>query len=160
MPISKHRNSNAWETVAKQLTKMLKEHGMSAYRSGSQCKTRMKTLEDEYKKVKDHNNRSSQNRETFEYFEDLDSVLGCKPSITPKSVLECGLGDDDEPASSATSPVENENESAAEEGTKMVGKEDFDRKSGRKRKAKGRVPAGKAKKPANRDDNENGTLIS
>ena len=45
--------------------------------------------------MKDHNSRSGNDRETFEYFEAIDEVLGCKPNITPKRVLECGLAADD-----------------------------------------------------------------
>ena len=45
--------------------------------------------------MKDHNSRSGNDRETFEYFEEIDEVLGCKPNITPKRVLECGLAADD-----------------------------------------------------------------
>ena len=44
--------------------------------------------------MKDHNSRSGNDRETFEYFEEIDEVLGCKPNITPKRVLECGLAAD------------------------------------------------------------------
>lgn len=69
--------------------------GMSSFRTGAQCKARIKYLQDEYKRVKDHNSRGGNNRETFEYFEDIDEVLGCKPNITPKRVLECGLHADD-----------------------------------------------------------------
>ena len=45
--------------------------------------------------MKDHNSRSGNDRETFEHLEDIDEVLGCKPNITPKRVLECGLAADD-----------------------------------------------------------------
>lgn len=44
--------------------------------------------------MKDHNSRSENNRETFEFYEEIDEVLGCKPNITPKRVLECGLAED------------------------------------------------------------------
>ena len=45
--------------------------------------------------MKDHNSRCGNDRETFEYLEEVDEVLGCKPNITPKRVLECGLAADD-----------------------------------------------------------------
>ena len=60
-----------------------------------QCKARIKYLQDEYKRVKDHNSQSGNDRETFEYFEEINQALGCKPNITPKHVLECGLAADD-----------------------------------------------------------------
>lgn len=45
--------------------------------------------------MNDHNTRSGNHLETFQYFEEIDEVLGCKPNITPKRVLECGLAADD-----------------------------------------------------------------
>ena len=54
----------------------------------------MKYLQDEYKRVKDHNSRSGNNREIFDYFDEIDAVLGCKPNIAPKRVFECGFSED------------------------------------------------------------------
>lgn len=95
-PISKRRNSGSWDSIATKLNKNLVEQGITMFLSGTRCKARIKHLEDEYKQIKDHNNRSGNNRETFEYYEDLDVVLGCKPNITPKFVLDCGLDTSDE----------------------------------------------------------------
>ena len=83
-PISKRRNGAAWDSIAKKLNGVLKEQGISTFRTGTQCKARMKYLQDEYKRVKDHNSRSGNNRETFDYFDEIDAVLGCKPNIAPK----------------------------------------------------------------------------
>ena len=44
--------------------------------------------------MKDHNSRSGNNRETFDYFDEIDAVLGCKPNIAPKCVFECGFSED------------------------------------------------------------------
>ncbi|KAK3741556.1 hypothetical protein QZH41_002939 [Actinostola sp. cb2023] len=92
-PISKRRNSGAWDSIAKQLNKVLTEQGTNTYRNGAQCKARMKHLVYEYKKDKDHNGRSGHNRETYEYYEELDSVLGYKPNISPRCVVDCGLAE-------------------------------------------------------------------
>ena len=94
-PISRRRSSGAWDTIAKKLNNILKEQKISIFRTGVQCKARIKYLQDEYKRVKDHNSPSGNDRETFEYFEEIDEVLGCKLNITPKRVLECGLAADD-----------------------------------------------------------------
>ena len=93
-PISKRRNGAAWDSIAKKLNGVLKEQGISTFRTGAQCKARMKYLQDEYKRVKDHNSRSGNNRETFDYFDEIDAVLGCKPNIAPKRVFECGFSED------------------------------------------------------------------
>ena len=92
--ISSRRNTGAWDTIAKKLNNIPKEQKISSFRTGVQCKARIKYLQDEYKRVKDHNSRSGNDRVTFEYFEEIDEVLGCKPNITPKRVLECGLAAD------------------------------------------------------------------
>ena len=57
-PLSKRRNATAWDTIAKELNKVLAENGIATFRTGAQCKCRLKYLEEEYKKVRDHNNRS------------------------------------------------------------------------------------------------------
>ncbi|XP_068695949.1 myb/SANT-like DNA-binding domain-containing protein 1 [Montipora foliosa] len=93
-PISKRRNGAAWDSIAKKLNGVLNEQGISTFRTGTQCKAQMKSLQDEYKRVKDHNSRSGNNRETFDYFDEIDAVLGCKPNIAPKRVFECGFSED------------------------------------------------------------------
>ena len=67
---------------------------ISTFRTGAQLEARMKYLQDEYKRLKDHNYRSGNNRETFDYFDEIDAVLGCKPNIAPKRVFECGFSED------------------------------------------------------------------
>lgn len=44
--------------------------------------------------MKDHSSHRGNNRETFDYFEEIDEVLGCKTNNTPKRVYECGLVQD------------------------------------------------------------------
>ena len=73
---------------------VFKEQGISTFRTGAQCKARMKYLPDKYKRVKDHNSRSGNNRETFNYSDEIDAVLGCKPNFAPKRVFECGFSED------------------------------------------------------------------
>lgn len=94
-PVSKRHNSKEWASIAKELNAMLQAQGLNGYRSGEQCKARMNNLEYEYKKCKDHNNKSGNDpgHEAFPYFEDLDELLGCRPKITPKHLEECGLPD-------------------------------------------------------------------
>ena len=93
-PISERRNGAAWDSIVKKLNGVLKEHGISTFHTGAQCKAQMKYLQDEYKRVKDHNSRSGNNRETFDYFDEIDPVLCCKPNIAPKRVFECGFSED------------------------------------------------------------------
>ena len=94
-PLSKRRNATAWDNIAKELNKVLAENGIASFRTGAQCKGRVKYLEEEYKKVKDHNSRSGNdnNQDSFDYFDELNDVLGCKPNIAPRHVVESGLLD-------------------------------------------------------------------
>ena len=93
-PISKRHNSAVWESIAKQLNKLLKEQGLTSICTASQCKAKIENLEDEYKRVNDHNNKSGNDREMFTYYEDLNEILGCRAKITPKTVVECSFEDD------------------------------------------------------------------
>ena len=93
-PISKRHNSAVWESIARELNSLLREQGLASIRTAAQCKSKIKNLEDEFKRVKDHNSKSGNDRESFTYFEELNEILGCRAKITPKTVVECGFIDD------------------------------------------------------------------
>lgn len=93
-PISKKRNSTVWDAITKKLNSIFKDQGIPSYCTGTQCKAHIKSLQDEYKRVKDHNSRSGNNWESLEYYNEIDEVLGSKPNITPTEVIECGLAED------------------------------------------------------------------
>ncbi|CAH3167668.1 unnamed protein product, partial [Porites lobata] len=80
-PISKRRNSSVSERISKQLNQMLPgpKQNLRCVRTLQQCKAKIKNLEDEFKRIKDHNNKSGNDRITFPYFDDINAVLGCKP---------------------------------------------------------------------------------
>ena len=80
------RKKNIWEGIAMKL----QESGYS--RSGDQCKTRMHNLQQKYKKVKSLNNTSGQGKNSFPFDEEIDKVLGHKPSINPLSTLSSVAG--------------------------------------------------------------------
>ena len=72
---------------------MLREHGMKTFRNGMKCKARIKYLEDDYKKVKEYHNKSGKDNisDNFDYFEEIDAVLGCRPRIIPWPIMESGF---------------------------------------------------------------------
>ena len=80
------RKKNIWEGIAIKL----QESGYS--RSGDQYKTRMHNLQQKYKKVKTVNNTSGQGKISFPFYEEIDKVLGRKPSINPLSTLSSVTG--------------------------------------------------------------------
>ena len=81
-PISKKRNTTVWDAIAEKLNSTFKDQGIPSYRAGAQCKARSKYLQDEYKRVKDHNSRSGNNRKSFEYYDEMYEVLD--PSRTSR----------------------------------------------------------------------------
>lgn len=164
-PISKRRNGNAWDAIAKQLNRLLKENGLSSFRSGAQCKSRVKYLEDEYKRVKDHNKRSGNNRETFAYFEDMDAVMGCKPNITPVNVVHSGFNAENAPPLTSTprSSPAPESESIDSSFSDEEGEPDDDeaaavakppKQARGKRAAKEKKPPAKRARSADRSSSE------
>ena len=76
------RKKNIWFDIAAKL----RRNGYQ--RTGEQCKTRMHNLQRKYKKVKSLNNTTGQEKNSCAFFDELDKVLGHKPSINPSSILE------------------------------------------------------------------------
>ena len=52
-------------------------------RTASKCREKIKKPRVEYKKVKDNNNQTGNNRKTWKFYERVDSVLGSKPATRP-----------------------------------------------------------------------------
>jgi len=102
-PISKQQNSIIWERISKQLNHLLAEQNLPCIHTAQQCKAKIKNLEDDCKRVNDHNNKSRNEHITFPYFDHLNDVLGCKPRITPKKVVECGFDEQASPCASSSS---------------------------------------------------------
>ena len=75
-PISKRHNLAAWESIARELNSLLREQGLTSIRTAAQCKAKIKNLEDEYKRVKDHNSKSGNDRKTFTYYGKLNKDTG------------------------------------------------------------------------------------
>lgn len=49
---------------------------LNIHRSSKQVREKLKKLKQDYKKIKDHNNRSGSDRKSGKWFERLDAVLG------------------------------------------------------------------------------------
>ncbi|XP_052408638.1 uncharacterized protein LOC127953431 [Carassius gibelio] len=54
--------------------------------TGKQCREKLKKLKQDYKKIKDHNNRSGSDRRTNKWFDRLDALLGHRPSFSGAAV--------------------------------------------------------------------------
>jgi len=51
--------------------------------------------------IKDHNNVSSNNRENWKYFDEMDAILGTGPTTAPVALVHSGAGDMSQVTSSA-----------------------------------------------------------
>ena len=51
--------------------------------------------------IKDHNNVSGNNRENREYFDEMDGILGTRPTSAPVALVHSGVGDMSQVPSSA-----------------------------------------------------------
>ena len=85
-----------WEEIAKEISKIGKV-------TSSQCQRKMKYLKDRYKEAKDHNrNQTGGDRKTSPFYEEIDSVLGCRDIVTFSHVEESS------PSASSSSSQGNE----------------------------------------------------
>ena len=68
-------------------------------RDWKQCRAKIKNLKNDYKKIKDSNNRSGQRRQVMQFFDQLDAVLAVRDATRPPQVLESSgsLEPDSEP---------------------------------------------------------------
>jgi len=57
-------------------------------KTGEQCRTKVKKLRQEYKKIKDNHNLTSRGRIQWKYLEKLDKILGTQPATRPQVSLE------------------------------------------------------------------------
>uniref|UniRef100_A0A8D0LAJ6 Myb/SANT-like DNA-binding domain-containing protein n=1 Tax=Sphenodon punctatus TaxID=8508 RepID=A0A8D0LAJ6_SPHPU len=70
MLLHQHRNEEVYKKIAMQMTALGYE------RDWEQCRQRAKDLRRGYKDVKDQNRRSGRGRQVWQYFEELDTILG------------------------------------------------------------------------------------
>ncbi|KAJ0069495.1 hypothetical protein NL108_008259 [Boleophthalmus pectinirostris] len=70
-----HQNWAIFEMIAKEMSEC-------GYRqSWLQCQQKIKSLRSKYKETKDSNKRSGRGRVTCPFYEELDRILGDKPSV-------------------------------------------------------------------------------
>lgn len=74
--ISQQRNAKAWDVVARLLNQKLAQCGFETFRSGQQCKGRMKSIVFDYKTTKKRILESGDEDRTCDYFDEVDEVLG------------------------------------------------------------------------------------
>lgn len=97
-----------WEEIAQEVSKIRKV-------SSTQCQQKMKYLKDRYKEAEDHNrNKTGGERKTLPFYNEIDSVLGCRDIVTFSHVEESGPSSLLSTWSSSSSPVANGKGGSAE----------------------------------------------
>ena len=61
-------------------------------RSTEQCRLKVKKLRVEYKKIRDGNKKTGEDRKDWKHFDALDAILGSKPSTEPLIVVDTLAG--------------------------------------------------------------------
>lgn len=80
------KKKHVWEEMAA----VLKEKGYQVDRT--QVENKIKSLINQYKKAKDHNNQSGNGRKTSPYFTELDTILQNSPDVNPVSGASSSQG--------------------------------------------------------------------
>uniref|UniRef100_A0A6Q2YC70 Myb/SANT-like DNA-binding domain-containing protein n=1 Tax=Esox lucius TaxID=8010 RepID=A0A6Q2YC70_ESOLU len=68
------------DKVYAKISCMLSE--LNIIRTGKQCREKLKKLKQDYKKIKNHNNRSGSDRRSSKWFDRLDALLGHRPALS------------------------------------------------------------------------------
>ena len=74
-----------------------------------QCKAKLRTLKDAYKKAKDNNTKTGTAPMTCPFYNDIDGILGTRDIVKLPEVREVGVNEDDHinPSGSITKDTEN-----------------------------------------------------
>ena len=96
------------KSIYLRISRKLQDNGYE--RDWQECRTKIKNLKGDYKKVKDHNAVIGNSRKTCKFFHKLDAILGHRPASAPSSLLDTG-------SSSMLSATESQLQNEAEEET-------------------------------------------
>lgn len=157
---NKRNTAKIWETIARDVNRQLTKAGESLFRSGEQCRRRIKNLESNYKTVVDGMGRSGNGdkdfEDEFEYFEIFNEILGSDHATNPQNVLEGkGLKAQKKPRSPSL-PLDDctgtESEtSASTESEQSPEASTLNNTSSKRPKSKGKGPAKRSKKDSPED---------
>ena len=111
--ISQQRNAKAWDVVARLLNQKLAQCGFETFRSGQQCKGRMKSVVFDYKTTKKRIESGEDDR-TCDYFQEIDEVLGKTFVNDGIDAIESGSAVTQEDEKTSNTSGENEESNACD----------------------------------------------
>ena len=97
------RNKHVYERMAK----TLRVYGIE--KSGEQCRTKVKKLRQEYKRIKDDHKETGNERKKWKFYDSINKIMGNRPSVTPPVVL-----DTLDSSTSSTEKITSEEETCGE----------------------------------------------
>ena len=80
------RNKAVYEKLVEKMSEAEYE------RDAERCRSKVKKLKQEYRKIKDSNAKSGEDRKTWRFYDAMDDILGAKPTTRPQVVLDTYLG--------------------------------------------------------------------
>lgn len=113
--ISQQRNAKAWDVVARLLNQKLAQCGFETFRTGQQCKGRMKSIVFDYKTTKKRIIESGDDDRTCDYFDEVDEVLGKTFGNGSIDVTEASPAVNQESERALVTSGENEDSNASDE---------------------------------------------
>ena len=91
------RNKHVYEKLSRSLAE-----SYNIEKTGEQCRTKVKKLHQEYKKIKDGHNLTGHGRTQWKYYDKLDKILGSRSATRPRVLLETLESQPKEPSSDET----------------------------------------------------------
>lgn len=88
---SPQRKKAIWQTILQALRESCQDNANESEKTLKQLKEKWKSLVHKYKKVKDNNKATGRGRGSFEFFEELDSFLGCQDKISPRYMCKTDI---------------------------------------------------------------------
>ncbi|XP_014826200.1 PREDICTED: uncharacterized protein LOC106905736 [Poecilia mexicana] len=85
-------------------------------RSWIQCQRKMKSLHKKYKEAKDSNKRSGSGRVTCPFYNELDRILGDKPSVQPLDLLDSCCAEEEQEEMSPSPAANTASSASADSG--------------------------------------------
>ena len=76
-----HKKKLAWDKISQGMA------DIAYLRSAQQCRVKINNLKQKYRKIRDGNKISGNQRQEWEMFELMDRALGCKPTSKPTVVV-------------------------------------------------------------------------
>ncbi|CAG9825745.1 unnamed protein product [Phaedon cochleariae] len=76
----KHSHKKSWEEISQ----ILEKEGYTA--TGPQCASKLRSLKITYKSIKDHNNKSGNDKRTWPFYEIMDEIFSKKAWCAPVAV--------------------------------------------------------------------------